>query len=146
MSRIVSVWLERWPIARFLTAQKRGRASGVPVDPTKPFVLSVEAAGGPRIAALNPAAEGLGLAAGQLLADARAKAGALQIRPADPEADAASLSRLALWATCYAPPAAPWDQENGADGFFLDVTGASHLHGGERSLLTDLGRRLKASA
>lgn len=123
--------------------QTRGRGSGEPVDPEKPFVLSVEAAGGPRITALNEAAERLGLATGQLLADARAKAGALQIRPADPKADAASLDRLALWATRYAPPAAPWGEENGADGFFLDVTGAAHLWDGERALLAHLGRRLR---
>ncbi|CAA9313304.1 MAG: hypothetical protein AVDCRST_MAG90-602, partial [uncultured Microvirga sp.] len=124
-------------------AQKQGLPSGAPVDPQKPLVLSVEAAGGPRIAALNPTAEGLGLAAGQLLADARAKAGALQIRPSDPTADAAALDRLALWATRYAPQASPWRVENGGDGFFLDITGAAHLWDGERALLRHLGRRLK---
>jgi len=122
-------------------AQPR-RASGAPVDPAQPFVLSVDAAGGPRIAALNQAAERLGLAPGQLLADARAKAGALQIRPADPAADAAALDRFALWATRYAPQASPWREDNGADGFFLDVTGAAHLWDGEHALLAHLGRRL----
>lgn len=124
-------------------AQRHGAFSGEPVDPGRPFVLSVEAAGGPRIAALNEAAEGLGLAVGQLLADARAKAGALQIRPADPKVDAAALDSLALWATRYAPPVAPWREENGADGFFIDVTGAAHLWNGERALLAHLGRRLR---
>ena len=75
MSRIVSVWLPRWPILRFLAAQARNSASPAPVDPEQPFVLAVDASGGPRIAALNAAAEREGLLAGDQLADARAKAG-----------------------------------------------------------------------
>ena len=46
--------------------------------------------------------------------------------------------RLALWATRYTPAVSPWGEENGADGFFLDVTGAAHLFGGEETLLADL--------
>ncbi len=45
-----------------------------PVDPERPFVLVIAGTGGPRIAALNEAAEATGLAVGEPLADARAKA------------------------------------------------------------------------
>jgi protein ImuB len=92
---------------------------------------------------LNKAAEVLGLATGDLLADARAKAEFLQVRDADPVADDAALRRLALWATRYTPTASPWSEENGADGFFLDITGAAHLFGGEEKLLADLAARLR---
>jgi protein ImuB len=139
--RIVSVWLPRWPILRFLAAQARN-PSREPVDPELPFVLTVDAAGGPRIAALNAAAEAEGLAKQDLLADARIKAGILQARAANPAADDAGLRRLALWATRYTPIASPWGEENAADGFFLDVTGAAHLFGGEERLLADLRQRL----
>jgi protein ImuB len=142
MSRIVSVWLPRWPIFRALAAQAK-HPSGKPVDPDRPFVLTVVAAGGPRIAALNAAAETAGLAAGDLLADARAKAEFLQVRDADSVADDAALRRLALWATRYTPTASPWNEDNGADGFFLDITGAAHLFGGEEKLLADLAARLR---
>lgn len=78
------------------------------------------------------------------MADARAKVGeALQVRPADPAADRAALRRLALWATRYTPTVSVWGEENGADGFFLDITGAAHLVGGEEALLADLQGRLK---
>jgi protein ImuB len=118
-----------------------------PVDPERPFVLAVAGAGGPRIAALNDAAEAAGLAAGEPLADARAKADFLQVRAIDTAADDAALRRLALWATRYTPTASPlcrdfWSEDNGADGFFLDIEGASHLFGGEESLLADLAERL----
>src|SRR5437870_723111 len=141
MSRIVSVWLPRWPILRFLAAQARSPLCK-PIDPERPFVLSVDAVGGPRIAALNAAAETEGLSIGDPLADARAKAEMLQVHVADPVADAAALQRLALWATRYTPAVSPWSEENGADGFFLDVAGAAHLFGGEELLLADLFHRL----
>lgn len=66
----------------------------------------------------------------------------IQVRAIDPTADHAALWRLALWATRYTPAVSPWDEENGADGFFLDVAGAAHLFGGEEMLLTDLSGRL----
>src|SRR5208283_4960894 len=64
MSRIVSVWLPRWPILRFLAAQAKN-SSDKPVDPERPFVLAMTAAGGPRLAALNEAAEAAGLVLGE---------------------------------------------------------------------------------
>jgi protein ImuB len=140
--RIVSVWLPRWPILRFLAAQARN-PSCAPVDPERPFVLATDASGGPRIAASNEAAEREGLAAGDLLADARAKAEMLQVRTADRAADDVALRRLVLWATRYTPIVSPWGEGNGADGFFLDITGAAHLFGGEEALLADLARRLQ---
>jgi len=142
MSRIVSVWLPRWPILRILAAQAKN-PSGKPVDPDQPFVLAITAAGGPRIAALNEAAEAAGLMLGEPLADARAKASHVQVRAVDAAADDTALRRLALWATRYTPTASPLDEENGADGFFLDIEGAAHLFGGEEKLLADLSFRLE---
>ncbi len=92
---------------------------------------------------MNEAAEAAGLALGEPLADARAKAGLLQVRAIDPGADDAALRRLALWATRYTPTASPWNEANGADGFFLDIEGAAHLFGGEANLLADLVGRLE---
>jgi protein ImuB len=151
MSRIVSVWLPRWPIQRFIAAQaidpQAIDAADKPVDPEQPFVLVVAASGGPRIAALNEAAEQSGLAAGEPLADARAKADALQVRAVDQAADDDALRRLTLWATRYTPTASPSlkefsGEENGADGFFLETEGSAHLFGGEAKLIADLAARL----
>ncbi len=100
--------------------------------------------GGRRIVALNQVARRSGLIAGDLLSNARSKVLDLQVRQADPAADAAALNRLALWAMRYAPLVAPWDEANGADGLFIDIAGAAHLYGGEGCLLADLDRRLRA--
>src|SRR5262252_649580 len=142
MSRIVSVWLPRWPIKRFLMTQAISPA-GKPIDPERPFVLAIPATGGLRIAAMNETAEDAGIVAGDPVADARAKADSLQVRAADSTADDAALHRLALWATRYTPTASPWIEENGANGFFLDIEGAAHLFGGEENLLADLTFRLE---
>src|SRR5580658_1554015 len=141
MSRIVSVFLPRWPILRMSAAQAKRRCDQ-PIAPDEPFVLIVASSGGPRISALNKAAEDLDLSIGEPLADARAKAGFLQVRAADPAADDAALRKLTLWATRYTPTASPWDEDNGADGFFLDIEGASHLFGGEERLMADIAARL----
>jgi protein ImuB len=91
---------------------------------------------------MNEAAEAAALAIGESLADARAKAGTLQVRAVDAAADDAALRRLTLWATRYTPTASPWNEENGADGFFLDIEGSAHLFGGEEKLIADLAGRL----
>ena len=132
MPRIVSIWLQDWPIRRLLRARP-----GLS-DRPEPLVLVAPGPGGPRLTAVDPAAAALGLAPGLTLADARVRAQEpLRVLSAEPEADAASLRRLALWATRYAPGVALDD-----DGLFLDVTGADHLLGGEAALLADLVRRL----
>ncbi|MGC1234521.1 MAG: DNA polymerase Y family protein, partial [Xanthobacteraceae bacterium] len=141
MSRIVSVWLLRWPIYRFLAAQAISPA-GKLIDAERPFVLAIAATGGLRIAVMNEAAENAGIAIGDPVADARAKTDSLQVRAADGGADDAALRRLTLWATRYTPTASSWNDESGGDGFFLDIEGAAHLFGGEESLLADLADRL----
>ncbi|MBO0764385.1 MAG: DNA polymerase Y family protein, partial [Hyphomicrobiaceae bacterium] len=146
MSRIVSVWLKAWPIARLL----RSQACVAPADrfdpqfdPDRPLVLVAPDKGGQRIVAMNRTARQGGLTIGDLLSNARSKVLDLQTRDADPAADAAALYRLALWAMRYAPRAASWDEASGADGLFIDITGAAHLFGGEAQLLDDLDRRLR---
>src|SRR4030095_11475816 len=150
MSRIVSVWLKSWPIARLLRAQSCAAPADIMPeaclrhDIRRPLVLVAPGKGGPRVVALNRAAQQGGLVVGELLSNARSKVEDLQSRDADFAADAAALRKLALWCMRYAPRVAAWDETSGADGLFIDSTGASHLFGGEEALLADLGRRLAA--
>jgi protein ImuB len=144
MSRIVSVWLKAWPIARLLSAQASGASADAILDPRRPLVLVAPAKGGTRIVSLNRAAQRAGLAQDVLLSNARSKVLNLQVRDADPVADSDALRRLALWCLRYTPKVAPWDEASGADGLFLDIEGCAHLFGGEERLLADLAARLKA--
>ena len=129
---------------RLLRAQASAAPADAAIDPRLPLVLVAPGQGGARIVSLNRAARESGLAAGELLSNARSKVLDLQCRDADPAADAAALRKLALWCLRYTPVAAACDETSGADGLFLDVTGCAHLLGGEAELLADLAKRLRA--
>ncbi|HSR81966.1 MAG TPA: DNA polymerase Y family protein [Hyphomicrobiaceae bacterium] len=144
MSRIVSVWLKAWPIARLLNVQASSASAEATLDSRRPLVLVAPAKGGTRIVSLNRAAQRAGLTKDVLLSNARSKVPNLQVRDADPVADSDALRRLALWCLRYTPKVAPWDEASGADGLFLDIEGSAHLFGGEERLLADLAARLKA--
>lgn len=69
-------------------------------------------------------------------ADARAFCPGLVSRPADLAGDARFLQALARWATRWCP----WVGLEAPDGLVLDVTGATHLWGGEGPMLADIRR------
>ena len=80
------------------------------------------------IAAVSPEARALGLDPGMALTHARMLVPGLAARDADPDADHALLTRLALFATRrWTPSAAVSDPT----GLWLDLSGVSHLFGGE---------------
>ncbi|TXN43991.1 DNA polymerase Y family protein [Methylobacterium sp. WL7] len=123
----------------------RLRRAGLAPD-RGPLAVAAEGPGGLRLLALDPEAGALGLRQGELLGRVRARIGVpLQVYPADPEADRAALLRLCRWAEGYAPGVAPFGPAEAADGFYIDVAGASHLRGGEGPLVDDLAGRLARS-
>lgn len=83
------------------------------------------------LAAACPLARSLGLHPGMAATRARALVPMLDIRAAEPEADAAFLERLALFAAHHWTPRAA---VSGPDGLWLDLAGAEHLFGGERPM------------
>ncbi|MCP3730344.1 DNA polymerase Y family protein [Sphingomonas sp. MG17] len=94
----------------------------------RPLVLIERVGQRDTIFAACPVALGLGLVPGMAAAHARALVGDLDVRDAEPEADLAWLDRLALHAVAHWTPTAC---RAGNDGLLLDVTGATHLFGGE---------------
>lgn len=90
---------------------------------------------------MNAAAVRLGLHAGLLLADARARLPDLLATEAEPEADAALLEMVADWCDRFTPLVALAPP----DAVVLDVTGAVHLFGGEERLLGRLRRAFARS-
>jgi protein ImuB len=135
MRRVVSLWLPAWPTDRL-------RKQGVPPDGA---LVTVEQDRRRRvIAAVDAIAAQAGLYPGMPVAQAQALVPDLTVLEARPEDDTAALRRLAGWCLRYAPltAAAPPDGPGGE--VWIDVTGSTHLHGGETRLLRDLVSRLLA--
>jgi len=129
------LWLPRWPIdRRYLSRRKNSAAPAEEV----PFATVADAAGRRLLAAVNPAAASGGLAPGMPLADALSFLPGLATAAAEPAEDAATLRRLAEWCSRYSP----WTAPDGADGVRIEITGSSHLWGGEIALAADLAARL----
>ena len=99
-----------------------------PIPFAIPMILAEQSGQRQIISAACPAALALGLVPGMAVTQARALIPELDIRPADAETDRIVLDSLTLHAVRHwTPIAAP----SGADGIWLDLSGAEHLHGGE---------------
>jgi protein ImuB len=129
------LWLPRWPIDRLRLSHRKGSAA---LAEKVPFATVADTAGRRLLAAVNPAAAAAGLAPGMPLADALSFLPGLATAVAEPAEDAAGLRRLAEWCGRYSP----WTAPDGADGVRIEITGSSHLWGGERALSADLLTRL----
>ncbi len=103
-----------------------------------PFALVENGRAGLRLAAVNAAARGFGLARGMRLADARAQLPDLLTEAHAPEDDINSLLGLCRWMERYSP----WVAPDPPDGVLLDVTGIPHLFGGEARMLAEITARL----
>jgi protein ImuB len=128
MKRIASIWLPHLAIERW--------AESSDYPPDAPVVMTVEGTHGLVIHAVTPAAAERGARPGARLTDARALDPSLIAVPADPEADAAVVRRLANWAARWSPLV-----EVDGDGLRLDITWVAHLFGGERGLARDIQSR-----
>jgi protein ImuB len=91
------------------------------------------------LVAVDPAAEALGLRLGMPLADARAQFPGLRVDEHEPESDEAMVDAIADWCGRFTPLVAL----DPPDGLVLDITGCSHLFGGEEALASDLVARLQ---
>ncbi len=91
-----------------------------------------------RLAAVDEAAQALGLFEGQKAADAAALVPDLDTAEFDPAADLESLEALADWCVRFSPAVA----SDAPDGLFLDITGGTRLWGGEAQLAQELEARL----
>jgi protein ImuB len=131
--RILALWLPRLPTDRL---QRRAQPSG----DKKPLVLTAKVDNALRLSAVDARAAKLGLSAGMALADARAMIPALDVIAADEAADRKLLERIADWCERFSPLVAL----DPPHGLFFDVTGATHLFGGERVMLESVRRAIAA--
>lgn len=124
--RIVALFLLRLSTDRL---QRKQKACGGPVR--RPLVVADKIANALRVSAVDAEAARLGLKPGMALADARARIPTLAVAQADPAADRKILEAIADACERFTPLVAL----DPPQGLFLDVTGASHLFGGEADTL-----------
>jgi len=118
----------------YLPADRLRRSPGFGLAPETPLVFTDKVKGALRLAAVDQAARSSGLEPGMALADARARVPMLEAVERDEAADCAWLERLADGCIRYTPMVA-LDPPNGV---ILDVTGCTHLLGGEAGLAADV--------
>jgi len=106
-----------------------------------PFVFAAPDHGRMMITAVSPLAFGFGVEAGMRAADAKAICPGLEVLDDKPERARNLLRRLGEWCVRYSPIVAI--DEFGMDGLLLDVSGCTHLWGGEREYLKEIVSRLK---
>jgi len=121
------------PVFRLARVDDGSPASGAaqPVPArwgARPTILIARTGQRDIVTAACPLALDLGLAPGMAAAHARALVTDLDVLEAEPKADQAWLDRLALHAVRHWTPTAA---VSGSDGLWLDLTGTTHLFGGE---------------
>ncbi len=128
----MALWFPHLPTDRL---QRSGRARNAP-----PLALVAKVNNTLRLSAVDRKAAALGLTVGQPLANARAMLPALSVVAAKEPADLKLLTQIADWCGRFTPFVAL----DGPRRLVLDVTGVSHLFGGEQAMLGKIIERLQA--
>lgn len=123
--RLLSLWFPRLGAERLLR-QARGDAALQEM----PFAVVEDVGNAQILSSVSDAGSAVGLYRGQPLRDAHAVSANLRTLRRNPQAEAAFLAALMRWAGKFSP----WVALDGDEGLMLDVTGCSHLFGGEAGL------------
>ena len=131
--RILYLWLPGLALERLDRASSAG-----------PTVIVHAVGGRHEVLAACPLALAAGIVPGRSAGDARALVPGLTVLPADPDGQQATLETLADWCGRYCPAVStdPSARLRGDGGLWLDVTGCTHLFGGETALCRDIHARL----
>ncbi len=128
--RFVSIWFPHLTTDWFALNQPQLRAL--------PFVLRAPSHGRMLVTAANTAAQVLGIDRGMSLADSLAILPELHVSDDKPDLANKILKRLAEWCIRFTPSVAV----DPPDGLLLDVTGCSHLWGGDQSYLAEIIKKI----
>lgn len=129
--RYMSIWF------RYLTTDwqviRRQELKGLP------FVFAFPVKGRMLVMALNAEAKNLGVNSGMAVADARALVPDLEVLDDKADRGAKLLKGLGEWCIRYSPLVSL----DAPDGLILDVSGCTHLWGGESAYLDEIRNRLQ---
>lgn len=128
--RFAAIWF------RYLITDRQTRRQ--PELRDKPFAFAVPERGRMVIKAVNPIAHEQGIFVGMVVADGRAILPGLIVMEGKPRLTDILLNALAEWSLRYTPAVAV----DLPDGLILDISGCTHLWGGERLYVKDLLNKL----
>lgn len=152
--RFLYLWLTHWKTDCQTISTHRPEAAGtadnpaVPDLPDIPHVITRADPKGVRVCGMNAPARKAGLQGGMRLSDARSILPDLKSTPENPELCQSHLNRLIRALDRYSPWIAPDRDlhETGLDGdagLWLEITGGSHLFGGEEAMITCILRDME---
>lgn len=101
------------------------------------MALSTDGTHGPIVHAVNPAAQALNITPNSRIVDMQAIHPQLHVEAVDIDGDHALLQRLVFWARRWCP----WTVLDAHHGLILDVSGSTHLFGGDAAMLRDITQR-----
>lgn len=104
-----------------------------------PFALALPDHGRMRITEPGASANVKGVHAGMIVADAKVIVPNIEIKEDDEELAEKLLHKIALWCIRYSPSVGI----DLPDGLIIEVTGCTHLWGGEKAYLQDISNRLQ---
>jgi protein ImuB len=130
--RFLTIWFRQLTTDWFI---RRNPSLG-----TIPFVLVAPDHGRMVITAANGSAQTQGIERGMVVADARAITSLLEVLDDKPELPAKLLKGIAEWCIRYSPVVAV----DMPDGLIMEITGCTHLWGGEKQYLTDMLTRIQS--
>lgn len=125
MKRVLCAWLPDFPIQRLRVEQPKTERTAA--------VLYAESGNRAQVVFSSREAQRHGIRAGMPLAEAQALHEAAVFLPYQPEADIQALTALAEICTRYSPLVGV-ERSRGADCLLLDISGCTHLFGGESGL------------
>ncbi|WP_138484769.1 Y-family DNA polymerase [Dyadobacter bucti] len=131
--RYMSVWFRHLTTDRWIVSQ--------PELKDVPFVLAAPERGRMVIKAVNVRAEVMGIENGMVVADARAVLPALLVFDYKPGFAEKLLLAFGTWCIRFTPIVSV----DPPDGLILDITGCTHLWGGERAYLKDIVNRIRGA-
>jgi len=131
MRRFMAIWFPYLPTERMIRHRPELKNAA--------FVLAAPDHGRTCIIAVSNAARLLGVRTGMVAADARALVAGLQVINAEPGPDQQLLTAIGHWCIHYTPAVSV----DLPDGLLLDVSGCTHLWGGEVPYASEIQNRLK---
>lgn len=156
LQRFLYLWLTHWKTDchRISTTpdhprQSGSSTSGMESSADTPHVITRVDHKGVFVCGGNASAQKAGLRGGMRLSDARSILPDLRNTPEQPDIYDTHLARMVRVMDRYSPWVAP-DRDlhdttlNGDAGLWLEITGASHLFGGEGALITQILRDVKS--